>query len=184
MDHQNQVDDIIRRHVLWAMGAGLVPLPLLDIASVTAVQLDMLHQLADFYERDYSTTRGKAFVTALAGGAFARLGASAVKALPGVGTAIGVIAMPIVSGATTFALGQVAAETFAVGEDLGSFSIERARATYHRAFEEGKEFVKGLDPDAADDVVQKLEKLAELKEKGLITGDEYEAKKADLLARM
>ena len=40
-------DEIIRSHVLWALGAGLMPVPLFDIAAVTAVQMDMLKQLAE-----------------------------------------------------------------------------------------------------------------------------------------
>ena len=50
MNKQAEADQIIRKHVLWSMGAGLMPVPLFDIAAVTAVQMDMLKQLAGTYE--------------------------------------------------------------------------------------------------------------------------------------
>jgi hypothetical protein len=38
MDIRQQADSIITNHVLWSMGGGLIPLPLLDVAAVTFVQ--------------------------------------------------------------------------------------------------------------------------------------------------
>lgn len=84
-----KAEAIIRSHVLWSMGGGLIPIPLVDFAAVTAIQLEMLQQLARLYEVDYSQSTGKAFVSALTGTTIARLGASFVKAIPGIGTWIG-----------------------------------------------------------------------------------------------
>jgi hypothetical protein len=67
MSQRTQADAIIRSHVLWAMGGGLIPIPLVDFAAVTAVQLEMLQQLAHLYGVDYSRSNGKAFVSALTG---------------------------------------------------------------------------------------------------------------------
>jgi len=39
MNKQTQAEAIIRSHVLWAMGGGLIPIPLVDFAAVTAIQL-------------------------------------------------------------------------------------------------------------------------------------------------
>ena len=35
-------ENIIRNHVIWACAAGMVPVPFVDLAAVTAIQLDML----------------------------------------------------------------------------------------------------------------------------------------------
>ena len=102
-----EADKIVRSHVLWALGAGLMPVPLFDIAAVTALQMDMLKQLADVYEADFSKSTGKTFVSALAGSTTARIGASLVKAVPGVGTVLGGVSMSALSGASTYAVGQV-----------------------------------------------------------------------------
>lgn len=41
---------IIRHHVLLAAGAGLIPLPLVDLAAVTGIQVRMLMELASSAE--------------------------------------------------------------------------------------------------------------------------------------
>src|SRR4051812_30079900 len=41
---------IIKRNVLWALGAGLLPLPLLDMVLATGVQVKMLAELSILYE--------------------------------------------------------------------------------------------------------------------------------------
>ena len=38
--------------------------------------------------------------------------------------------------------------------------------------------------DSSNDILSQIEKLSELKEKGILTEDEFNAKKTDLLARM
>ena len=42
MSKEHSADGIIKSHVVWAMGGGLIPVPLFDIAAVTAIQMDML----------------------------------------------------------------------------------------------------------------------------------------------
>ncbi|RQH16679.1 hypothetical protein D5R40_33865, partial [Okeania hirsuta] len=61
----------------------------LDLAAVTAIQLDMLKQLANLHELDYSETSGKALVGALTGNMMIRIGSSLFKAIPGIGTVLG-----------------------------------------------------------------------------------------------
>ncbi|MCB0572184.1 MAG: DUF697 domain-containing protein, partial [Phaeodactylibacter sp.] len=48
-DKSLRAQEIVKNHVLISMGAGLVPIPILDIAAVTAVQLDMVKNLAQLY---------------------------------------------------------------------------------------------------------------------------------------
>ena len=38
--------------------------------------------------------------------------------------------------------------------------------------------------DSSNDILSQIEKLSELKEKGILTEDEFNAKKTDLLAKM
>lgn len=186
MSKEAETDKIIRTHVLWSMGAGLMPVPLFDIAAVTAVQMDMLKQLAGAFEVDYTSSIGKAFVSGLTGGTVARIAASLVKAVPGVGTVIGGISMPLLSGASTYAVGQVAVSHFGSNGGLLQVDLESAKRAYDEAFEQGKDFVSGLKSDrgAARDAYDSLEKLAELKEKGVITEEDFEAQKKALLDRL
>lgn len=186
MENTPDTDRIIRTHVLWAMGAGLIPIPIVDIAAVTGIQLDMLKQIAHACGADYSQSSGKAFVSALTGSTFAAIGSSVVKILPGVGTLLGGISMSVLSGASTYAVGQVARTQYASSGSLAGIDFERAKQAYKSAFKEGKSYVSSLEDEkeAAADVFQSIEKLGRLKEKGLISEEEFERKKRELLDRL
>ena len=186
MTKGQEADKIIRDHVLWSMGAGLMPVPLFDIAAVTAVQMDMLKQLADLYGADFSKSTGKTFVSALTGSTLARVGASAIKAVPGVGTVVGGVSMSVLSGASTYAVGQVAKGHFASSQGLLEIDIEWAKQAYSDAFERGKQFVSDLQdkPNDGEDPYEALEKLGRLKEQGVIDQEEFEQKKRKLLERI
>lgn len=84
-----QADIIMQNHVVYSAGAGLVPIPALDIASVSAIQLDMLKQLADTYKVDFSRDRGKSPVLTIIVISTAIAGGSLVKMIPFVSGVIG-----------------------------------------------------------------------------------------------
>ena len=183
-------EKVIKTHVLWSLGAGLMPVPLLDIAAVTAIQIDMLRQLAAEYKVDYSASTGKTFVAALTGGTVARIAASAVKAIPGVGSVIGGISMSVMSGASTHAVGEVARSYFVAGADLSKVDVGEAKKAYGQEFERGKQVVSDLEKEkqvesdtykAAFEAIASLEKLTK---RGLVTQEEFEALKAKLLERL
>ncbi len=187
MSKQAEAQAIIKRHVLWAMGGGLIPIPLVDFAAVTAIQIDLIQQLADLYGVYYSHSMGKTFVSAITGTTIARLGASFLKAIPGVGSLIGGASMSIASGASTYAVGQVAISHFSSGGSLSDFVEEKVRKVYDSAFEQGKSYVSDLEKEKGNDaanVYQALEKLGQLKAQGIITEEEFETKKKELLARL
>ncbi len=185
---QAALDRIIRGHVLWSMGAGLIPIPLFDIAAVTAIQMDALKKLAEEEGVDYSSDGGKQFVTALTGGTFARLGASLLKGIPGVGTVIGGLSMSAMSAASTYAVCQVAISHFRSEGSFGSVDLDQAKRLYEKALEKGKAFVKKLekevDPKATKKVYENLDKVKSLHEEGVLTDAEYEEKKNRLLSEL
>ena len=165
-----------------------MPIPLLDIVAVTAIQIDMLRQLARLYEVDFSDSIGKGFVTALSGSTLARAGASLIKTIPGVGSVIGGVSMSIMSGASTFGIGQVAVNYFnSMGGDLSNVDINWAKQAYSDAVERGKEFVSNLrneDKEGSKDVYESLVKLDELRDKSVITEEEFETQKQRILDRL
>jgi uncharacterized protein (DUF697 family) len=183
MSKSLEAERIIRSHVVWAMGAGLIPLPLIDFVAVTAIQLEMLQQLARLYGANYSENMGKNFVSALTGTTFARLAASAFKAIPGVGSFLGGAAMSIMSGASTYAVGQVAVNIFSTSGSLIDIDIDKVKTAYEDAYKKGKTYVSDLKDkeEEAADVYQKLEKLGKLKEMGVISQEEFQQKKKELL---
>ena len=186
MDKSQEAEKIIKKHVLYATAAGLVPVPLLDIAAVSGVQVDMLNQLAKVYGVDHSATGGKTFVAALTSSTFARIGASVMKTVPGIGTLFGGMSMAALSGASTYTVGKVATGLFESGGDLITFDLEAAKAAYKETFEEGKRYVADLEKanQATTDTLETLEKLSDLKQKGVITEADFDKQKEKLLDRL
>src|SRR5437660_5850270 len=82
---------LVDRFSLWSGAAGLIPVPLVDVATVGGVQLLMLRRLSAIYGVPFSANLGKSFIASLAGSvipATSTIGAvSAMKSLPIVGTA-------------------------------------------------------------------------------------------------
>jgi len=194
MDSSNKTQraqEIVKNHVLLSMGAGLVPIPILDIAAVTAVQLDMVKNLAQLYGADYSGDFAKNLLATLTGSTLARIGASMIKIIPGVGSLLGGVSMSIMSGASTYAVGQVFIQHFSTGASLFDFDPGRGKAYYERYYEEGKEKAaqwekekkKGAQAASGenDGALQKLERLAELRDKGVLSDEEFQRMKQKLL---
>lgn len=180
-------EQVIKQHVVWAVGAGLVPVPLIDFVAVTAIQVDLIRQLCTLHGASYEEANGKMWVGALTGGALARIGASAIKAIPGIGSLIGGLSMSIASGASTWGVGQVVNKHLAAGGTLTDLNVEKARQQYEAEYEKGKQVAKEASEQKGNDskdVFEKLDKLGGLKAKGIITEAEFEAKKKDLLAQL
>lgn len=190
MNHEEKrekADNIVLNHVGFAASAAFLPFPVADIAAVSAVQLNMLRQLSSLYRVGFIDSIGKNVISAIVGSSLARLGASLIKLIPGVGTFIGEVTMPVLSAASTYALGQVVASHFAKGGTLEDFDFGSARRKYDEELKKGKEVAKETTKTVEviqDDVVTKLKKLSELKEAGILTEEEFAQMKGKLLAQM
>lgn len=183
-------DKIIKNHMIWSMGAGLIPIPIADLFAVSAIQLDMIRQLSKLYDLDFKQSEGKAIITSLTGSGLARLGARAVKFIPGVGSILGGVTLAILSGASSYALGEVFKKHFETGGTFLDFDPSRLKKFYDEKFEKGKEVAKDIQEQQTKreatskgvNVVEKLKELVELKNSGAITDEEYEALKKKLIA--
>ncbi len=133
---------IVRNHVLVSMGVGLIPFPLLDLAGLAGVQLNMLRKLAKSYGVPFSRDIGKHLIGSLTGGVVSvPVGgglASLVKCIPLVGTLTGLIAMPAAGGAATYAVGKVFIQHFESGGTFLTFDPEKVRAYYAKMHKEGE----------------------------------------------
>ncbi|MBI2567035.1 MAG: DUF697 domain-containing protein [Candidatus Schekmanbacteria bacterium] len=137
-------DEVVRRHVLFAMGLGLIPIPILDFVAISAIQLDMLRQLCRLYGHSFSESEGKYWVTSLTGSYLARLGATAIKAIPGIGSLVGGVSMSVLSGAATYAIGKVFLRHFDAGGSPFDINLGKYREYYEEQFEKGKRVAEEL----------------------------------------
>jgi uncharacterized protein (DUF697 family) len=121
---------LVDRFSLWSGAAGLIPVPFVDMAAVGGVQLQMLRRLSEIYGIPFSDNRGKSIIASLAGAVIPASTAtttamgvgSLLKGLPGLGTAIGALTMPVFAAGVTYVIGKVFIQHFASGGTLLDFN--------------------------------------------------------------
>ena len=124
-----------------------MPLPLMDIAAITAAQIQLVRELSALYGVPFKDHLGRNVVASLVGGvgsAAAGRGifCSLLKAVPVIGTIGGLISVPIVAGAATYALGQVFIEHFEHGGTLLDFNPKPMRTFFETKYKEGQKVAK------------------------------------------
>jgi uncharacterized protein (DUF697 family) len=128
-EREEQATQVVDRFSLWSGAAGLIPVPLVDIAAVAGVQLQMLRKLADVYGIPFADNRGKSVITSLAGAIIpastatttAMTFGSLIKGIPGFGWTVGALTMPVYSAGVTWVIGRVFMKHFASGGTLLDF---------------------------------------------------------------
>ncbi len=135
----DQANSIVNTYVLYSMGVGVVPLPVVDLAALITLQVYMLKKLSSVYGVQLSDEWGRATIGAIVGGTapvalFTRL-ASLLKFIPVVGQVGALFSLSIAAGASTYALGKVFSRHFESGGTLDSFDPVKKRLEYdqHRA---------------------------------------------------
>jgi uncharacterized protein (DUF697 family) len=170
--------------VLYAFAAGAIPVPLLDIAAIAAVQVDLVRALARVYEAEFDDATGKALVTSVLGASAARIGASALKAVPGFGLVPGAVLMAGMAGASTYAMGHLFRAHFEDRGTLRTFNPEALRSKYEALVEKGRALMRDLrapehSVEARTDL---LERLARLRADQVLSEAEYDHLRSEVLS--
>ncbi|MBM3874686.1 MAG: DUF697 domain-containing protein [Verrucomicrobia bacterium] len=145
----SNADSIIRQHVLLAAGAGLIPVPIADMAAITGIQLKMLSDLAASYDVPFSRHRVESILSSLIGGLasreIAKIGLSGMlKIIPVFGSVLGAASMPMAAAALTYAVGSSFKEHFAAGGNLENVNLARVRTGFRQKLETGRVLAKQL----------------------------------------
>ncbi len=133
---------IVNRYVKWSMGSGLIPVPVLDVGVLALVQLRMLKVLSGHYDVPFMRNAGKNLIAALLGYTTTHslrgsIFTGLLKALPG-GLILGVLSMPIYSGAATYAIGKVFVQHFESGGTFLTLKPFKVKEHFAEYFEEGQ----------------------------------------------
>lgn len=149
-----RAERIIRDNIAWSCAAGLIPVPLFDIAAITAAQLKLVRELSELYGVPFQDHLGRNVVASLVGSVgSAAVGrgifCSLLKAVPVVGSIGGLISVPIVAGAATYALGKVFVEHFESGGTLLDFKPEPMREFFEASFKEGQKVAREVKDKVA-----------------------------------
>jgi uncharacterized protein (DUF697 family) len=121
----------VYRYMAFSGVAGLVPLPAVDVATVTGVQVKMLHALSRLYDVPFNAGLARQIVLALIGGGgsvvLAMPAASAAKAVPVVGTAASFVLSPTFATASCYAVGRAFISHFEAGGTLETFDTSHVQ---------------------------------------------------------
>lgn len=147
-ERQTAANSLIKNYVIAAAGLGLVPLPLVDLGGIMALQIKLVHGLAKHYGVPFKENVGKSLITSLISGAGSIVGVMGIssisKIVPGLGTLGGGASVAITAGSVTYAVGQVFARHFESGGTLLDFDPKKMRDLFKSKLKEGKEAAQKL----------------------------------------
>jgi uncharacterized protein (DUF697 family) len=129
-EREELASQLVDRFTLWSGAAGLIPVPIVDLAAVGGVQLQMLRRLSEIYSVPFGENRGKSLIASIAGAIIpastatttAMTFGSLIKGIPVIGSTIGALTMPVYSACATFVIGKVFQKHFASGGTLLDFN--------------------------------------------------------------
>lgn len=155
-ERQGKAQSIVHRNVVWALGIGLVPLPIVDFIGVTGVQLKMLRELSQLYDVSFSEQLAKKIIVSLAAGLGsagigAALAVSLFKFVPVVGLTVGPLSLPILGGAFTLTVGRVFVAHFESGGTILDFNPKTIREHFRKEFERAKQTVTQIKKDESEE---------------------------------
>ncbi len=114
--------DIIQTYALYAAGAGFIPIPLIDLASISSVQYKMIKRLSAEYKIPFDKKRAESAIAAILGGTSSfELGwitRFMFKRVPIIGPIIGGTAVSTFAYASTKVIGNIFNDHFKTGGDM------------------------------------------------------------------
>jgi uncharacterized protein (DUF697 family) len=146
---EQQALKITRRYMLWSVGAGLIPIPVVDITTMVGVQMKMVAEISKIYDVSFSENKAKNTISAALSGATASTFAqgtigSSLKAIPFAGSLIGMITMPFFASASAYALGTVFINHFEQGGTFLDLDSEKFKSNFKVMFSKGEKVAKDL----------------------------------------
>ncbi len=149
----NEANQVAKKYMYWSMGAGLIPIPVVDVVTVSGVQLKMLSEISKIYNVKFSKNAGKSIIGALVGGISAdalskSYVTSVIKTIPIVGI-LGTVSMPVFSGATTWAIGKVFIQHFESGGTFLDFDPQKVKDYFADLYKQGQTVAQNLKTSKA-----------------------------------
>ena len=137
-----KAEQLVKKYMLGSLPVGLVPIPVLDVAALTVIQLRMLSRLASLFEVDFSDQLASSLIGSLLGSGGSVLASTAgsralLHLIPGAGWVVSIASTSVLAGAATFAVGRVFIQHFESGGTFLTFDPEKVRQYYAQQFAQG-----------------------------------------------
>jgi uncharacterized protein (DUF697 family) len=138
-DRETRAMKIVKTWSQWSVAAGIVPVPLMDVALVSGIQVKMIYDLCKVYDVPFEKKSVLAVASGLVGGSFSAgiarmLGEMALKSIPYVEQ----VMQPTLSFATTYSMGYVFVKHFESAGTLMNFDASKMNIYFHEQFEKSK----------------------------------------------
>lgn len=135
-------DNTIKYYCFWSFSTALIPVPLVDLAAMSAIQTKMISELSELYEVPFSQGLAKKAIATLVASASSSSFASLIKLVPGIGYFGLAIPLATLNVSYTYAVGKIFAQHFQSGADLASFDPDAQKTNFKEKLEEGKEYAR------------------------------------------
>jgi len=135
-------DNTIKYYCFWSFSTALIPVPLVDLAAMSAIQVKMISELSELYDVPFSQGLAKKAIAALVASASSSSFASLIKLVPGIGYFGLAIPLATLNVSYTYAVGKIFAQHFQSGADLASFDPDAQKTNFKEKLEEGKEYAR------------------------------------------
>jgi uncharacterized protein (DUF697 family) len=148
-EHEQLATKTVKRYMLWAAGAALIPIPFVDIIALVGTQLKMIRELSVIYGIPFEKSGVQAVVGSLLGYILPEslsegLFGSLLKNVPVVGTLVGIPSFAVFSGAYAWALGRVFIMHFESGGTILNFDPEAVKEYFRAQFAEGHKMAEAM----------------------------------------
>lgn len=200
-DLDRRADRIILKYSVVGGAWNLLPMPF-DVMGATGTFSKMATELASAYGVMIPGARARQIGTAIATGTasvmgISYLGSKLLKFIPGYGFGLSLLVQAPVVGVISYAAGETLKDYFRKAKEGRDLTVKEFQESFVRTL---KNKIGQLDepipgqlaaaPEAAkngangNDAVDQLKRLHELYQAGVVTEDEYESKKTELLGRI
>ncbi|NRA28182.1 MAG: DUF697 domain-containing protein [Opitutales bacterium] len=150
-----QAQETVKKYVVYATSTSFIPLPFADLATLIAVQLNLVKSLAGIYKVPYDESATKSRVKTLIGAIGTNTIASSllrsfIKTIPGIGTILGSVSQSLAAGSITYGIGQIFIVHFREGGDLNNLSLDTIKPFFREQVKRGLDVARDLqskDPE-------------------------------------
>lgn len=132
---------VVRNHALMAAGAGLIPVPGIDVAAVTGLQINMIRKLSEIYNVPFDPTDVRTILSSVATTGLSKLVGYAVNSYTSLFSEFGSfsdnITNGLVTGAATFGTGEIIQTHFKNGGNMLNLDYNHFIAYYKAKVQDG-----------------------------------------------
>jgi uncharacterized protein (DUF697 family) len=143
-----EVGKTIRESVYVSAGVGIVPIPLFNIAAVTASNLNLTRKLSNLYGVEFKEGIAKKIITSIVGAGAGTLATplveSAVSWIPIIGLPLVIGTRPALNAMTTYALARMFVTHFEKGGSFVGANLEVMKEYFVDAFRNSREWLGDL----------------------------------------